>query len=381
VAAVLTLLKKDFLRLRRDRVALLLLFIVPLVLIILFGQVFGVNRRDSGPVGIPLAVLDQSHTPAASRLVAALQAEPAFRVVPGGASLEDVRSMMKDNRFRFALIIPPDLMQADRVGLHLIFLSNPRNAIETSSVYGILQKVIFTTAPELLMHATASADAPSMMSRLVKIDSEQVVGRDVKSPQATQIVGGWAMQFLLFSLSNSAAAIYTEKEQGLYQRLLSAPVTRAQIVWSKFLYGVILGLVQLVLLFFGGSVLYGIEVLHHLAPLLVVCALAAATCTAFGLLIAACMPSAEAARGTATLLILLMSAIGGAWFPVSFLPQFIQRISALTPVYWSMRGFEQVLWSHDSLAQLLPTLGILAAITVAVMGLASWRLSRSSVFQ
>jgi ABC-2 type transport system permease protein len=288
---------------------------------------------------------------------------------------------MRDNEFRFALIIPVDLLQAGRAGLHLMFLSNPRNAIETSTVYGVLQKVIFTTAPELLLHSAPVTDGPSMMSRLVKIDTEQVVGRDVKSPQLTQIIGGWAMQFLLFALSNSAAAIYVEKELGLYQRLLSAPVTRAQIVWSKFIYGVLLGVIQLVLLFLGGSVLYGIDVVHHLGPLLLVCALAAATCTAFGLLIAALMPSAEASRGTATLLILLMSAVGGAWFPVSFMPAFIQRVSALTPVYWSMRGFEQVLWSHDTLVQLLPTLGILAGIAAAVMALASWRLSRRQVFQ
>jgi ABC-2 type transport system permease protein len=381
MSAILTLLKKDFLRLRRNRVALLLLFIVPLSLILVFGEVFGINRRDPGPVGIPLAVVNHSGTPGAARLLAALQAETAFHVVTGDLSAEEVRAQMKNNKFRFALIIPPDLTQSDRAGLHLIYLSNPRNAIETSTVYGILQKVIFSTAPELLLHSTSAADAPSLMSRLVKIDNEQVVGRDVKSPQATQVVGGWAMQFLLFALSGSAAAIYIEKEQGLYQRLLSAPVTRAQILWSKFSYGVLVGVVQLVVLFLGGNLLYGIDVVHHLGPLVVVCALAAATCTAVGLVIAAFMGSAEASQGAATLIILLMSAIGGAWFPVSFLPLFVQHISVFTPVYWAMRGFEQVLWSHDSVTQLLPTLAVLAAMAAAVMGVASWQLRRNNVFQ
>jgi hypothetical protein len=52
-----------------------------------------------------------------------------------------------------------------------------------------------------------------------------------------------------------------------------------------------------------------------------------------------------------------------------------------TPVYWAMRGFEQVLWSHDSWAQLLPTVAMLALIAAALMAFASWRLRRSSVFQ
>jgi ABC-2 type transport system permease protein len=381
MSVVVTLLKKDFLRLRRDRVALLLLFIVPIVLIMLLGQVYGVNRRDTGPVGIALAVVNQSTDPGAARLISALQGEAAFRVDLSVSSADEARALMHSNRFRFALVLPADLMAADRPGLHLMFLSNPRNAIESSTVYGILQRAIYSTAPELLLHAAPAADTSSMMSRLVRIDREQVIGADVKASQATQIVGGWAMMFLLFALSNSSAAIYTEKDQGLYQRLLSAPVSRAQIVWSKFLYGVLLGVFQLVLMFFAGSVLYGIQVAHHLPPLLLVCAMAAATCTALGLAIAAFMPTAEASRGAATLLILLMSAIGGAWWPVSFMPEFIQHLSTFTPIYWSIRGFEQVLWSHDSWLQLLPTLGILASIAAAVMALAGWQLRRSSVFQ
>ena len=78
---ILTLLHKDFMRLFRDKAALSLTFIVPLALIYLFGQIFGVNQKDTGPNGIPLAVVNQSDNPAAARLLAALQAEPAFRVL------------------------------------------------------------------------------------------------------------------------------------------------------------------------------------------------------------------------------------------------------------------------------------------------------------
>jgi ABC-2 type transport system permease protein len=82
----------------------------------------------------------------------------------------------------------------------------------------------------------------------------------------------------------------------------------------------------------------------------------------------------------ATLLILLMSAIGGAWFPVSFMPEFIQQLSKFTLVYWSMEGFTQVLWANASFVELLPILGVLTAITVGVMALAVWRFNRGKIF-
>ena len=443
---IFALLKKDFARLVRDKAALSLTFVVPFALIYLFGQIFGVNRADSGPSGIPLAVVVESDNPAAAKLLAALQTEKAFKVLTTFTNADqttrplteaDIRPMMKENKFRFALVIPRDLVSDKKLGLHLKILSNPRNEIETQTVNGILQKAIFTNVPQLLgqslqasaqsylggvklaqfndaiAHTVATSfggdpaaiqrdmeqggfglgailsrspatggdkSGANFISQLVKIDTEQVVGRDVKSPAATHIVGGWAMQFLLFALSASATALFYEKEQGLFQRLLSTPATRAHILWSKFLYGVALGLVQLVVLFVAGRILYGIDVEHHLFFLILVCTFAAAACTAFGMLLAAVAPSAEAARGLATLLILLMSAIGGAWFPVSFMPEFIQRISKFTLVYWSLEGFDQVLWANASFGQLLPTLGILGGIAAGVMAVAVWRFNRGALF-
>jgi ABC-2 type transport system permease protein len=445
---ILVLLRKDFRIFFSDKAAVALTFIVPFALIYLFGQIFGVGQTESGPSGIPLAVVNQSDNAAAASLVAALKAERSFRLItttagPNGATRplleEDLRPLMRANRFRFAVVLPADLVNPSQLGLHLKILSNPRNDIETQTVNGILQKTIFTHVPQLLgqsLQASASerigvarmdafnrnlatnlagafggdADAiflslkqgsfgldqaplnktgpatensrgVDLLGRLVRIETEQVAGEDVKSPAATRIVGGWAMQFLLFALSASATALFYEKEQGLFQRLLSAPVTRAHLLWSKFLYGVCLGLVQLMVLFFAGRVLFGIDVENHLGLLVVICTFAAAACTAFGMLLAAVAPSAEAARGLATFLILLMSAIGGAWFPVSLMPEFIQQLSKFTLVYWSMEGFAQVLWNGDSFAELLPTLGILTLITGSVMALAVWRFNRGKLFE
>ena len=219
--------------------------------------------------------------------------------------------------------------------------------------------------------APTSPAPADIFSRLVRIETEQVVGAKVKSPMATALVGGWAIQFLLFALTASATSMFRERDAGIFQRLLAAPVTRADILWSKFLYGVILGLVQLVALFIASSTFFGIELLPHLGLLTLVCVFAAAACTSFGMLLAAISPNAEAANGLATFLIMLMSGIGGAWFPITLMPVFIQQFSKLTLVYWAMEGFNAVLWAGQSFLQILPILGILAGITAAVMSLPS----------
>jgi ABC-2 type transport system permease protein len=444
---LLVLLRKDFTNFFRNRAAVSLTFLVPFALIYIFGQVFGVSNSDRGPTGIPLGVVNASKDPAAAKLVDALKAEKTFAVTtevtapnqPARALTEaDLRPMMHNNTFRFAVVIPEDLVSSETLGLHLKIYSNPRNEIETQMVNGVLQKTIFSNVPQLLGQSlqarakttlgtekargfnhriadtiastfggdgdaiakrieagdfgidTLSANpaaksgggsANDIFSRLIRIDNEQVAGKDVKSPAATHIVSGFAIQFLLFALSSSAAALFYERDRGIFQRILSGPVSRTQILWSKFLYGAILGLLQLTVLFIGGRILYGIDVEHHLLLLGIVCLFAAAACTSFGMLIASVASTLEAASGLATFVILLMCAVGGAWFPVSLMPHVIQQFSKLTLVYWSMEGFDQVLWMDASLTELLPTLGILGAMTAAVMSISVWRFNRSNLFQ
>lgn len=146
---VLVLVRKDSTNFFRNKAAVSLTFIVPFALIYLFGQIFGVNRSDSGPNGIPLAVVNTSDNPAAAKLVAALRAEQSFRLVTDRAGPEGTRVPLAANDlqglmeapgapFRFALVIPTNLVRADDLGLRLQILTNPRNDIEAQTVNGIL---------------------------------------------------------------------------------------------------------------------------------------------------------------------------------------------------------------------------------------------------
>ena len=156
---LLILIRKDFALFFRDKTAVALTFLIPVALIYVFGQVFGITRTDTGPTGIPLAVVNASDNPGAAALVEALRAEKAFRVITERTlpdqtkrplAEEDLAPLIRDNRFRFALVIPADLIATDTFGLRLKILSNPRNDIETQTVNGLLQKAIFSNVPELL---------------------------------------------------------------------------------------------------------------------------------------------------------------------------------------------------------------------------------------
>ena len=474
---VIVLLRKSLLLFFRNKAAVSITFLVPIVLIYLFGHVFGLYRKESGPVGIRIAVVNLSPAPAALELITALKAERAFRILTETPAKDatarpfteaDVRAGLRNNDFHYALLIPPDLVSDKAFGVHLKFLSDPRNEIEAQTVNGLLQKTLFANVPQLLGQslqlqaqrtigkdrlagfnrttantvadyfggdrekiyselssgdfgigqlgarrpdaaaadptlrrmdtpaAPGSSDAknstPSvstttpqpattdLFSKILSIETEQVAGKNTSNPMAARLVGGYAIMFLLFAVSASAAAMFEEKRTGIFQRLLSAPVRPADILWSRFFFGVVLGLIQLTALFLAGRVFYGLDLLPHVGTLFVLIVAAAAACTSFGMLLAAVAPNPEAANGLATLIVMMMSAIGGAWFPVTFMPEFIQRLSKLTIVYWAVEGFTSVLWAGQSFVELLPTIGILFGIAFGVMLLATWLFRRGPMF-
>ena len=447
---VVVLFRQNVLLFLQSKSGVLMAFIVPILIIALFGSVFGLyGRRDPRPIGVPLAVVNLSEAPAARKLVTALGQEKSFRVISesqeGNAvkrslTEAEVRVGLRDNRYRYALILPADLVSETEFGLRMKFLSDPRNEIEAQMVNGLLMKTIFSSVPELLGQALqlrskkllgdkrleafnraianaavgafgGSADevygrivagdfgldqlsassplgtansadnrsADGFLSRIVKLEREQVTGKQVSNPMASRLIGGYGIMFLLFALSGAATAVYEEKKTGIYHRLLSAPVTPSHILLARFLFGVALGTVQLSVLFVAGRFLFGVEVFSHAGTLLAMIVSAAAACTAFGMLIAAVCSSREAAMGLATLLVLSMSSIGGAWFPVSMMPETIQVISKLTFVYWSVDGFISILWAGKTIASLWPTFAILLGTAAVVMTFSTWWIRRRNL--
>ena len=442
---ILVLIAKDFALLSRSKLAVIVTFLMPLALVYGISTIYGLTGHKAGPSGIPVALINESSSPAATIFVGILQSVKVFRLVtevPGekGAAKPvaetDLAALMKEGKVRFAVVIPPDFQGKAPFRLNARLVMNSRDEVENQVVGSVLEGTMTASVPSILIKnlqpgAVAEGDKiapgrrlaysladtyggdpeeihtrlqaadivylaklttpttpvnpnapqPRRAGPFVHIEVAQTLGNDVKSPQATNLIGGWAIQFLLVAVSGSAAGLFAEKNLGIFQRLLAGPVQRSTLLWSKFLYGVALGVVQLLVLFIAGHFIVGFEIAPYLGSLTLVCLFAAAACSAFGLLIASVSRTLEAATGIASVSTMLMCAIGGVWFPPSFMPAFIQKIAGLSLVYWTNQGFAQVLWAHASLWTLASTLAVLGSIVAVLMTIALWQFKRSNIFR
>jgi ABC-2 type transport system permease protein len=319
--------------------------------------------------------------------------------------------------------MPEDFFADTSSALRFKFLYDPRNEIESQLIQGTIQKTIFTKLPSLfplLMQKQANSflgdstsnlfknDMAEMISEyfnidkeevtksmssesindllvtdsattenssgendfinnLIKFDSEQLVGKEIKNPGVTRIVGGWAIMFLLFTLSGVATSIFDEKQEGTLKRLFCMPVTRSEYLWAKYVYSILIGIVQLSVLFIFAYFLYDVDIFINLTNLIIVIIVSASAAVAFGMIIISLSNSLAQANGIATLLILIMSALGGSWFPVSLFPDWLQFFSKFTLTYWSVEAFLQVLWRNAPFSEIFsPYLIILLGIAIIV---------------
>ncbi|MBK1880351.1 ABC transporter permease [Pelagicoccus mobilis] len=351
---------------------------------------------------------------------------------------ESIRQGIVDHHYNFALIIPQDYLKKEGIGLRLEFLSNPKNQIESQIVNGLMQKAVYTKLPKLLSgqldnyqrevmgdekytqfldglaalvtlsyeeaeyeevranmgfeglanmlspdsaDSEADNDATAFLQDIIEVKEDQVFGKELKNPYLTRMVGGYAIMFLLFATTGSAASLFEERNDGLFLRLLSMPVKRTHILWSKYIFNTLMGVLQALTLFIASSFLFNVEVFPNFLNLFVVSVFASAACTAFGMLLASVSKTPQQAQGFGTLLIISMSAMGGAWFPVSLMPEFMQMLSKFTLVYWGVESYLAALWEESGLLALIPELSVLAAISLALIGISSWRFKTGDLFR
>jgi ABC-2 type transport system permease protein len=115
-----------------------------------------------------------------------------------------------------------------------------------------------------------------------------------------------------------------------------------------------------------GWAVFGVELFGHgqVPGVLVMTVAAAAAAATLGIVLGAACRTQAQLQGLATVVILLMSALGGSMVPRYLMPETMQRIGLVTFNAWAVKGFEKVLWHHAPLVELWPEVSVLVGTTV-----------------
>ncbi len=118
----------------------------------------------------------------------------------------------------------------------------------------------------------------------------------------------------------------------------------------------LLGFVQVSLMFVWGSLAFGLELWtpRHLTGFLVLTAVTAAAAAGFGLVLAAACRTRAQLNGVSSVIILVMSAVGGSMFPRFLMPETLRELGLVTFNAWALDGYQKIFWYEAPLAGLAP---------------------------
>ena len=423
---ILSIVRTGFMNLRRDKGALMLSFIVPIAFFSIFAGIFG--SRSGGTDPIRVAVVDEDKSEVSRRLVEALLTEGGLRAQTGQRAARGAAPAFYDARSAEAAVHAGDVPVAviipkgfgDRPfgfgpassQVKLRILHDSSDPIAAQVVYGLIQKSAMAAMPDAMVaeetkyldratggltpgqralldqsirelrayvetRSKAGSDSAKSgaMDGLISADVRDVVGENKKNPLVAFYAAGIGVMFLLFSASAAGGAILDESESGTLDRILSSRVTMNTLLLGKLLYAALLGMTQLTVMFLWGALAFKVELFPHLGGFLVMASVTALASGGLGLALASSCKTRAQLSSITTLVVLVMSALGGSMVPRFIMPEFLQKVGFLTFNAWAIDGFTKIFWREEPVIHVWPQVLVLLGAAVLFFAIAR-RLAR-----
>ncbi len=417
------ILKTSLTSLRRDRGALALSFVLPIVFFTIFAVIFG-GRHNTTPK-ITVLVVDEDHSTASQRLVKGLQNEGSLHVLLRPAPKDAVEqpeytattaeAAVRAGDAPVAIVIPhgfglsPIAFGGDRDRAAIQLLKDSSDVVASQVIAGLLQKVVMTAMPDVMAEqGTRMIDqysgglTPEQRRRMdeavtflrreqasngtqnnadafgggiIAVKARDVVGESKNNPMVSFYAAAIGVMFLLFTSSGAAGALLDEAESGTLDRVLSSRVTMTSLLAGKVCYNALLAFVQLVVMFLWGWAVFKLDLWSHIPGFVIMGVSTAFAVAVFGMLLASACKTRAQLGALSTLVILIMSSIGGSMFPRYLMPEAMQKAGLLTINAWAIDGFTKVFWRDEPVTHLWPQVAVLL-VTATTLFLIARRLSR-----
>ncbi len=443
-----TVLRTSWIEFSRDRPAQMLSFILPIAFFTVFAVIFGGMDSSDAMSKIKVAVADEDHSEASTRIIRWLNDEGTMQIVAtkevedeaGGIvdrklSREEAIGMVKGGKLSVAMIFPKGFgdsialfgggigggNDSDGEAVAIELFVDRSDPIATQAVSGLLQGAVMSALPDMVMSSGIDQFAkyagpltgqqktmvdewlPSLreeaekgegkgedgsaaggmgMGQMVPVEvHDALVDEDAGQGEVSSIVAfyaaGTVVLFLLFTVVGSASVLLDYEESGVLERLLSSKLSMSQLIYGRWIFITFIGFVQVFLMFLWGWAVFGIELwtVNHFVGFMIMATVTAASAASFGMVFAAAAKSRAQLHGLSTVVILIMSAVGGSMVPRFMMPEAMQKVGLITFNAWALDGFRKVFWYQAGVMELWPQVGVLVGLTVVFLWM-SRRLAR-----
>jgi ABC-type Na+ efflux pump permease subunit len=395
------LFKKDLTLFFHDQRSVILTFLLPVILITLFAFAYGsIGAYNGRSEPVKLLVADMDQTSASKEIIYKID------------SLEDIKIIVSDS------IKSKELVIKGKYACALIIYKGFQDSLEAGNttpielVYdrsremeiGILQQNLISTlmssTGEIIVKKSIEKYLQEQFPSIDKSINDNIIRTAIKEGSTrpaikwTSIVGekndtklgliqavaGTAILMLLFSVAGVGTSILEEKENGTINRLLYSPLKGSTILYGKMLFAFFISILQLTAMFLFARLTFNMDLSVNIPALILMIIATAFAVSSLGIFLAAVAKTRLQAQNLSTIIILIMSAIGGSMIPLFIMPAILQKIALFSVNYWGIQGFYDIFWRTLPLEAILPKILILLSIGI-FMTLASIQLFKKRIMK
>ena len=351
--------RKETLQLRRDARSLGLAFLLPLIMLILFGYAITTDVQH-----ITAAVLDRDHSPESRALVDAFERSGYFNVEYAPRTDREVSALIDRGSVRLALVIP------ERFAADLA-------ARRTAPVELLLDGSDAKTATVARGYADAIA---ASYSAKVTVGARQTTppvraeGRvwynETLDSAATVVPGLIAVIMSIIAAMLTSLTIAREWERGTMEQLAATPVGRAEVILGKLLPYLAIGLIDVAVALLVGVYVFGVPFRGSLLLFAVTTTLFLLGVLALGIMLSSALKSQLLASQAAIFATYMPALIfSGFMYTLSNMPVALQLVSRVVPARYYVAASRGLFLKGIGIDVLWPSLAGLAIYATVMLGL------------
>ncbi|WP_213304747.1 ABC transporter permease [Paraburkholderia sacchari] len=354
---------KEFLQLKRDRVTFAMIVGLPIMQLTLFG--YAIN---TDPKHLPTAIVVAEDSPFSRSFVAGMKNSAYFDVIETLPDEASARHALARGSVQFVLSIPVDfsrrLLRGERPSLLVEADATDPTAITTAlaALPGLIAPVAAKDLAGPLAHLNgAPAAFDVQVHRLYNPEG---------ITQYNVVPGLMGVILTLTMVMMTGLAITRERERGTMENLLAMPVLPIEVMTGKIVPYVAIGLVQATIIVVAARFVFDVPFEGALVALYLSALLFIAANLTVGITLSSLAQNQLQAMQLAVFYFLPNLLLSGFMFPFAGMPRWAQWIGNLLPLTYFNRLVRGILLKGNGWADLWPSVWPLAVFAAVVMAIA-----------
>jgi ABC-2 type transport system permease protein len=352
----------------RDKRSLGLAFIIPLLLLVLFGSSLSYDVKN-----IPLSIWDQDRTPASRALIAAFRGSPYYRIVALKEGYPDLISDLERGKSIVVMVIPYDfekrLVRGEEAKVQFILdgTDSTTAGISLNYIQGIMNKHNLALQREKVRQSTG-----------LPLDLAIRVWFNPEMESRNFIVPGLiAVILMIIAALLTSLTLAREWETGTMETLLSLPIRPIEVVIGKVIPYCAIGMINITILLFASRFIFQIPIRGSIPLLYLFASVFTIGVMGLGIFISGVAKKQVLATQLAVITTLLpANLLSGYIFPIRNMPLILQGVSYLVPARYLIHALKGIFLKGTGIAILYPSLLLLTAFAIFILWLAARQVPR-----